>query len=98
MKVNFLVCGAHKGGTTALYAYLRAHPETRMSRPKELHFFDNDRHFKGGPPNYSRYHAFFPPSRGETVVGEATPNYMYWQAASRRIYDYNPAMKLIVIL
>ena len=40
MKVDFIVCGAQKAGTTALDAYLRAHPEIGMANWKEVHFFD----------------------------------------------------------
>ena len=46
MKINFIVAGVQKAGTTALHHYLSSHPEIEMSKQKELHFFTNDRFFK----------------------------------------------------
>jgi hypothetical protein len=36
---NFLIIGAAKAGTTALYSYLKQHPQIYMSPEKEPHFF-----------------------------------------------------------
>ncbi len=94
--VNFLICGTQKGGTTALDAYLRAHPKIAMARIKEVHFFDQDQWFVADPPDYAYYHRHF--EQIASRVGEATPIYLYWQAAAERIWHYNPAMQLIVLL
>ena len=97
-KVNFLICGTQRGGTTALFSLLRNHPEICWGRRKEVHFFDVERNFRGRRPRYSRYHSFFEPQPAHKVLGEATPIYMYWYDAPRRIWQYNPEMKLILIL
>jgi hypothetical protein len=98
-KVSFLVAGAQKGGTTALDAYLREHPELCLpSRKKELHFFDTDRFFTVEPVDYAPYHAFFNPQPSHRLLGEVTPAYMYYPTAPERIARYNPAMKLILVL
>lgn len=97
-KVDFLICGTQKGGTTALDRYLQKHPEICMAEKKEVHYFDQDELFSAGPPDYAAYHAFFQPSRHHKVLGESTPIYMYWKPAAARIHAYNPDMKLIVIL
>ena len=39
---NFLIVGAEKAGTTALYSYLTLHPEICMSKVKEPNFFSED--------------------------------------------------------
>ncbi|NPA71558.1 MAG: sulfotransferase [Gammaproteobacteria bacterium] len=39
---NFLIIGAEKAGTTALYHYLKLHPEIYMSPIKEPNFFSTD--------------------------------------------------------
>ena len=96
--VDFLVCGTQKGGTTALDAYLRQHPQICMAREKELHFFNDERRFSHCNPDYDRYHAWFLPTDGHRRVGESTPIYMYWELAPRRIWEYNPNMKIIVVL
>lgn len=96
--VDFLICGTQKGGTTALDAYLREHPEICMANQKEVHYFDNEKHFANGIPDYSKYHAFFSPKKTHKVLGESTPIYMYWNEAPKRIFEYNPKMKIIIIL
>lgn len=97
-RVNFLIAGAQKSGTTALNEYLYAHPELCMLKRKEIHFFDNDPIFAGKPVDYTKYHSFFSPQWSQRLCGEATPDYMYWYSAPRRIWEYNPAMKFIIIL
>ena len=96
--VNFLICGTQKGGTSALDAYLREHPEICMVDKKESHFFDNESVFCKITPDYSKYHSFFNPKSSHQLLGETTPIYMYWHDSPRRIWQYNPHMKIIVIL
>jgi hypothetical protein len=96
--VNFIICGAQKAGTTALYAYLKDHPEICMADRKEAHFFNDETNFGNGKPNYAKYHSLFAPEASNRIAGEATPIYMYWYDAPRRIWEYNPDMKLIVVL
>jgi len=98
MKVDFLIAGTQKGGTTALGNHLRRHPDICMARVKEVHFFDQDKHFSKRDVNYSIYHSFFPKHSKARAFGEATPIYMFWQDAPKRIWEYNPDMKIILIL
>ena len=93
-KVDFLIAGVQKGGTTALHDYLRALPGVGFARMKEAHFFD-DETLDWAAPNYSAYHALFP--KGATLLGEATPIYCYWPDSLERIRAYNPAMKLVLL-
>ncbi len=96
--VDFLICGTQKGGTTALDNYLRSHPEICMASKKEVHFFDTETNFTHGRPDYYMYHSFFNPNESQKLLGEATPIYMYWHEAPKRIWKYNPDIKLIVLL
>jgi hypothetical protein len=96
-KVNFLIAGTQKGGTTALHGYLRQHGEICMPKNKEIHFFDNEEIFLG-KPDYGIYNALFEPEDNQRAIGEATPIYMYWHDAPRRIWEYNQNMKFIIIL
>lgn len=93
-RVDFLVAGVQKGGTTALFDYLRLHPALNMAPAKEVHFFD-DESVDWAAPDYGAYHAAFPDREG--VRGEATPIYIYWPGALERIAAYNPAMRLILL-
>lgn len=97
-KINFLIVGTQKGGTTALDVYLRSHPDIGMASIKEIHFFDNEDYFKSEQVDYNLYHRFFPTFLENQIHGEATPIYMYWQAAPQRIWTYNPHIKLIILL
>jgi hypothetical protein len=69
-----------------------------MANRKELHFFDDEEHFRTNTPDYGLYHRHFTPRSVRQLVGEATPIYCYWREAPIRICDYNPAMKWIVVL
>jgi hypothetical protein len=95
-RVNFLIIGVQKGGTTALFDYLGDYADLALSREKELHFFDDETQ-DWAAPDYDAYHARFDDSAGRPL-GEATPIYSYWPGALERIATYNPAMKLILVL
>jgi hypothetical protein len=98
MRVNFVIGGTQKGGTSALDLFLRQHPEICMPKTKkELHYFDREENF-GGHPDYKKYHAHFRPESQHRAIGEATPSYMYWTATPYRIWSYNPQMKWILVL
>lgn len=99
-RVNFLIIGAQKCGTTALAQFLSEHPDVCMAPEKEIHFFDfDDRYYNAdGRPNYDRYHASFTNYDGQSAVGEATPIYLFLPFIAERLRSYNPDLKLIVIL
>jgi len=96
-KVNFVVAGTQKGGTTALDSYLRRHKCISMALKKEVHYFDNDLNFSG-KPDYSIYHTYFWPGDIKKLHGESTPIYMYWHDAPARMCQYNPELKIIIVL
>jgi hypothetical protein len=97
IKVDFVVAGTQKGGTSALDEYLRDHRGISMASKKEVHFFDDDSNF-GESVEYSKYHSYFEISEPRKILGEATPIYMYWYEAPKRIWHYNPEMKFIIVL
>lgn len=97
-KLDFLVVGTQKGGTTSLDRYLRKHPQIEMPHSKkELHFFDTDKFFIS-ESNYDSYHRHFKWDSKKLVRGEVTPVYMYWIPAIERVWHYNPAIKIIMVL
>jgi hypothetical protein len=100
-RIDFLIVGAQKGGTTALARFLDPHPRICIAPGKEVHFFDD--------PALSnldweseeagrRLRPFFPNYTGQPRVGEASPIYMYLPGVAKRIHRYNPRMKLIFLL
>jgi hypothetical protein len=91
---DFLILGAQKAGTTALYEYLRRHPGITGPRWKEVSYFD--RHYRRGP---AWYRGNFPVrlSRGR-IVGEASPSYLFHPLAPARAAALVPSVRLIAIL
>ena len=98
MKVDFVIAGTQKSGTTTLQKFLSQHPSVHMATTKGTHFFDTESHFADGGVDYSAYHSWFSPQPHHSLIGEATPIYSFWEPAARRIWEYNPGMKVIVVL
>jgi hypothetical protein len=96
-RLDFIVPGAQKSGTTALHYFLKQHPQILLPDRQELHFFDDEQIF-ARPIDYLSLHQQFRKARRHTIVGEVTPNYLYWKPAIERIQAYNPRVKLIILL
>jgi hypothetical protein len=92
VKPTFLCIGVQKSGTTSLINYLSQHPDIFM-KEGELHFFDKPKLTKS---EITKYENKF--NTKKSIVGEKTPSYNYLQFAMNRIYNYNPNIKLILIL
>jgi hypothetical protein len=93
---NFLIIGAMKSGTTALYYYLEQHPEIYMSPVKEPNFFSSQE-----PANVTHigtYRHLFRGASGEKAIGEASHSYLYEPGAAAEIRRYIPEARLIAIL
>ncbi|MEO8955645.1 MAG: sulfotransferase domain-containing protein [Ktedonobacteraceae bacterium] len=100
---DFLVIGAQRGGTTSLYHYLQAHPCIGPASTKEVHYFDRrfnksltwyQGHF---PTRVEKYHTQH--LSGQTfLTGEATPCYLFYPHAPKRVAQTLPHVKLIVLL
>ncbi len=96
MKIDFLILGAQKSGTSALVHFLKQHPQIDYCKKKEGHFFDKEENFTASPVDYSPYHQLF--SFDKLISGESSPSYLYWKPAPQRAFEYNPNLKLIVSL
>ena len=103
-RLDFIVAGAQKSGTTALHYFLRKHPKIALPDRQEMHFFDDEEIFSQLPVDYELLHRHFrkrpvrllPVRLG--LAGEISPSYLYWKPAMERIRNYNPQIKLIVLL
>ncbi|TCJ20786.1 sulfotransferase [Rubrobacter taiwanensis] len=92
---DFIIIGAQKSGTTSLYRYLTEHPRVAPAATKQVDFFAHESFRRG----YGWYLAQFPQDRGkETLTGEASPYYMFHPHAPRRVFEFDPRIKLIAIL
>ena len=97
-RPDFFIVGAFKAGTTALYEYLRAHPQIFMSVPKEPMYFGQDL-----TPRYRRmtedeYLALFGAAGADQHAGEASPWYLYSKSAAQEIRDFEPTRSVIIML
>ncbi len=105
MKVDFFIVGAPKSGTTSLYKYLSEHPQISMSSIKEPNYFSN-KSLKNQTLYYDqniiedleRYHQLFSNDSIEKKKGEASVSYLFYKDVPKKINDYNPDAKIIIIL
>lgn len=96
-KPAFFIVGAPKCGTTALYQYLKQHPQIYLPQ-KELYFFGSDFTFRHPRPTLSYYLSLFKEAQPEQVCGEASVWYLYSANAAAQIHAFNPDAKIIIML
>ncbi len=97
---NFLIIGAPKAGTTALYQYLQQHPSVFMSHPKEPHFFtyQQDHWPEWATPTLAEYRQLFEPAGQASALGEASTWYLYSRHAAQAIQRQIPNIRLIALV
>src|SRR4051794_29068427 len=69
-RMDFIIIGAQKSGTTSLYKYLQGHPELYLLPEKEAPFFNYDPSFDRGWDWYCK--EFFTKAPREKLWGKAT--------------------------
>jgi hypothetical protein len=97
---NFFIVGAPKCGTTALYSYLKQHPQIFMSPHKEPTFFGRDLlpacpYFVG---DWEAYKALFEGAENYPVVGEASVYYLVSESAASEIHAIAPDAKIVIMI
>lgn len=98
VKPNFFIVGAPKSGTTALYHFLRQHPQIFMPPAKEPHFFGNADDPERPSRTLDEYLALFRDGAGKPRVGEASVYYLYSRQAPQRIHHFDPNVRIIIML
>lgn len=90
--INFAVIGAQKSGTTALFEYLKKHPEIRLPTNKEASYFLQN----------SDWNEFsnlcYEKKPGATKTGSVTPQYMCNLSCIERMKAENPEIRIIALL
>ncbi|HAF30465.1 MAG TPA: hypothetical protein DCG75_15590 [Bacteroidales bacterium] len=94
MKVNMLIIGAGRSGTTTLYEHLKSHSDICFSNIKEIPFFSIQDIYQRGE---SYYHSFFKPNN-QKIIASSDTYLLIDREAPKRIVDYNPDMKIIIML
>ncbi len=94
-KVDFLIIGTQKAGTTSLFHYLKQHDDIYLSEVKEVNYFVLDHLYERGE---KYYHSFFNRHKSEKVTGSAYVHMLPCAKCPERVKIYNSAMKFIVVL
>ena len=106
---TFIVVGAAKSGTTALYHWLNQHPEVFMSPVKEPHFFSGLQPTYSGPGDdrfnqplvttWDAYGRLFEGSEEFAVRGEASPSYLdLYPESIERMKEALADVKIVILL
>ena len=91
---DYIIIGAAKCGTTSLCNYLDAHPNVKITQPKELDFFGRD----SIESKLEAYCEHFKEKNG-SLIGEGSVSYMlYSELAAIQIKKYAPKVKIIAML
>jgi hypothetical protein len=97
MRVDFMIIGAQKCGTSSLAKQLAEHPDICFCKTKEPGYFDRTEDWEAG---LEEYHKLYSPTNGQ-ICGEASTMYTFlpeWQGTHSRLFAYNPELKLIYIM
>lgn len=94
-KLDFLIIGTQKAGTTSLYNYIDEHPQIFVPQVKEIQYFVDDRFYKQGPDYLA---PFYKGSESAKAIGMAYVHMLPFEDCPKRVKEFNPNMKLIVML
>jgi len=111
MKPDYIIIGTHRGGSTSLHNYIRAHPRVaEVGGPHfEMHFFDYPHNWRNGLCWYesqlecidaiiSDGGKVTPIFSNGLLRGEKSPTYLDHPLVPQRIKEHYPDVKLIAIL
>jgi hypothetical protein len=97
-RPDFFIVGAPKSGTTAMYDFLRQHPQVFMTRLKDISFFGQDLQFRRPRLSSERYLSLFSETNGALRAGEASVWYLYSKLAAEEIKSFSPSASIIAML
>jgi hypothetical protein len=97
-RPDFFIVGAFKAGTSALYEYLRAHPQVFMPFHKEPLYFGDDLTRRYGRMSEAEYLDLFRDAAAGQRVGEASTWYLYSACAAQEIKSFAPQAQIVVML
>lgn len=108
---DFIIAGAPKSGTTALWSFLNQLPQVCMASQKEPVFFSSvkgsmENKIEGDGPRASGnfykgfewYASLFKNQKPGQLKGEASTDYFVCEDAAEKIFTYIPHVKLIFML
>ncbi len=95
-KLDFVIIGAMKAGTTSLFRYLQVHPDIYMLPEKEEGFFTSEIYLKRGWDAFAQ--ELFKNAPQDKLWGKASPVYLPDLSVPRLMQRLMPNIKVIVLL
>jgi len=96
---DFFIIGAPRCGTTSLSRYLMRHPQVCFSRPKETHYFAQQRDLPSEDDLQRDYiDRYFGHRGAESVAGEGSVSYIHLPEAIGQILHFNPDARFIAMV
>jgi hypothetical protein len=95
---HFIIVGAPKCGTTALFEYLKTHPKLAASTVKEPHFWGPDVRVKVSVRDPEVYAGLWRDAPAGALRFEASPAYIFSKQAVPNILEANPEARLIAMV
>lgn len=96
-RIDFLIIGAQKAGTSSLMRFLERTPEYFFVAKQECHFWSRDYKYND-PDSFADYLSNFSQARPHQIVGEKSPSYLASDKVAARIAQQFPKIKIIAIL
>ena len=96
-KIDFLIIGAQKSGTSSLMRFLERKPEYFYVAKQECHFWSRDNKYNN-PDGFAQYLSNFSQARPNQIVGEKSPSYLANDKVAARVSRHFPKIKSIAIL
>jgi len=93
MKLEHIIIGAGRSGTTSLVAYLQQHNAVNFTKIKEVTYFSVLDHYNRG---VDFLHGFFQNEHG--LLSTSDTYLLMDKDAPKRIFEYNPNIKITLIL
>jgi len=95
-KIDAIIIGSQKSGTSSLNHYLAKHPAFITHQELEFVYFVNDEVYTSGYNNAFVEH--FPHFKsGDKIVAKSV-GILYEESALKRLYEHNPHVKIIIAL
>lgn len=97
-RPDFFIVGAPKSGTTAMYEYLRRHPELFLPERKELRYFGSDLEVRDRAAlSEDEYLAHFAEADHQRI-GTAYVWYLYSRSAAAEIARFAPDAQIVAMV
>ena len=98
-KLDFVIAGVQKGGTTSLAEQISAHPNVSFCSEKEPHFFSKRQDVSSEKARLDYWSLYT--GNDDDLYGEASTSYTFvdeYPETASKLYHHNPDMKIIIVL